>query len=98
MENDGDKKLMINLMLASAASSAVVAAVMTPFDMVFFKMIAKTANMSSSSSFLQIAKDVFVTQRHAKGSLNALGLASGATFIRYFFVLTSVNAFINSYK
>ena len=77
------------------ASSFVIALLVTPFDMVFFKMIAKTANMSSKSSFIQIAKDVYVTQRGKSGSLNALGFAMAATFIRYTFVLTSINAFLN---
>ena len=48
---EGNKDLFINILFASIASSAVVAMVMTPFDMVFFKMMAKTANMSSTSSF-----------------------------------------------
>ena len=98
METQGQKHLLINIMLATAASSAVIAMVMTPFDMVFFKMMAKTANMSSRSSFMQIAKDIFVTNRQSMGSTNALGLAMAATFIRYFFVLTSVNACINTTK
>ena len=50
----------MNIVIASFASTAVVTLVMTPFDMVFFKMMAKTANMSSSSTFMQIAKQVFV--------------------------------------
>ena len=86
----------MNIVIASFASAAVVTLVMTPFDMVFFKMMAKTANMSSSSSFMQIAKQVFVTQRSSHGSLNALGFAMGATFVRYMFVLTSVNCMLNS--
>lgn len=63
-KNEGrgeNKELFINILFASIASSAIIAMVMTPFDMVFFKMMAKTANMSSSASFAQIAKDVFVT-------------------------------------
>ena len=86
----------MNILFASLASSAIISLVMTPFDMVFFKMIAKTANMSSSASFAQIAREVFVAQRSTKGSWNALGFAMGATFIRYMFVLTSVNTLLNS--
>ena len=41
----------MNVLIASLASSVAVALVITPFDMVFFKMMAKTAKMSSKSSF-----------------------------------------------
>ena len=44
------------------AASAAIALVMTPFDMVFFKMMAKTANMSSKASFAEIARDVYGKQ------------------------------------
>ena len=51
----------MNILIASIVTSAVIALVMTPIDLVFFKMIAKTANMTSKASFSQIAKDVYVT-------------------------------------
>lgn len=97
MENGKNQKyLFINLVFSSFAASAAIALILTPFDMVFFKMMAKTANMSSKANFAQIAKDVFVAQRKTKGSVNALGFAMGATFVRYFFILTTTHAFINT--
>ena len=74
----------------------MIALVMTPFDMVFFKMMAKTANMTSQATFLDISRDVFVKQRKAGGSWNAVGLAMAATFFRYVLLLTSTHGFMNS--
>jgi len=51
VEQGPQKNLFINLMLTSLVSSMAIALVVTPFDMVFFKMIGKTANMTSRSSF-----------------------------------------------
>ena len=82
--------------MATLASSAMITLFVTPFDMIFFKMMAKTANMSSASSFTKIARDVYITQRSTNGSLNALGFAMGATFVRYVFVLTCINAYLNT--
>ena len=97
MERAPQRNLFINLLMASVVSSAAIALIVTPFDMVFFKMMGKTANMSSRASFTQIAKDVFVTQRlGGRGSINALGFATAATFVRYLFILTSVNAYLNT--
>ena len=60
MEKDNiNKGGLINVIFSSVAAASAVALILTPFDMVFFKMIAKTANMSSKSSFLQIAKDLY---------------------------------------
>ena len=41
------KYQFVNVLFASITSSLMIALVMTPFDMVFFKMMAKTANMTS---------------------------------------------------
>ena len=95
-ERSSHKNLFINVLMASVVSSAAIALVVTPVDMVFFKMMAKTANMSSKASFGEIAREIFVTQRHARGSINALAFATGATFIRSMFLLTSVNAYLNT--
>ena len=59
MEKNENTGGLVNVMFASVAAATAVALILTPFDMVFFKMIAKTANMSSKSSFVQIAKDVY---------------------------------------
>lgn len=50
-ENGENPEQFVNILFASIATSVVIALVMTPFDMVFFKMIAKTANMTSKASF-----------------------------------------------
>ena len=58
-KNNKNSGGLINVIFASAAATTAIALILTPFDMVFFKMIAKTAGMSSKSSFMQIAKDVY---------------------------------------
>ena len=88
--------MFINVVIASLVASVVVAGVVTPLDMVFFKMMAKTTQLSSKASFAKIASDIYIKQRQTNGSMNALGLSAGATFIRYFFMLTSTNAWLNS--
>ena len=95
IEKNGRRNEFINLVFATFAASAAIALIVTPFDMVFFKTIAKTANISSKASFSKIAQEIYITQR-ANGSLNALGFACASTFVRYFFLLTSVSIYMNA--
>lgn len=87
----------MNVLIATIVSSAAIALIVTPFDMVFFKMIAKTANMTSKASFAEVANDIYVKNWTARGSGNALLLSSLATFVRYLFVLTTFNSYDNVY-
>ena len=79
--------------MASCASSVVTSLVMTPFDMVFFKMIAKSANLPPNASFIDIAKSVYISR---PGASTALGVAMASTFVRYFFFYTGINCFYNA--
>ena len=79
--------------MASTASAFITGIVMTPFDMVFFKMIAKSANASDRAGFLEVGKSVYASR---PGGMTALGIAMGSTFIRYFFFYTGVNCFYNA--
>ena len=80
--------------MASIVSSGVTALVLTPFDMVFFKLIAKSSDISKSASFMDIGRSVYSSSRPAAGT--ALGVAMGSTFVRYFFFYTGVNLFYNT--
>ena len=73
-------------------SSAMTALVLTPFDMVFFKMIAKSANLPPTASFYEVSQSVYVSRA---GAFNAMGVAMAATFVRYFFFYTGINCFSN---
>lgn len=83
----------INVLMASVVSSAATALVMTPFDMVFFKQIARSANVPDKSGFADIAKSVYSSRA---GGPTALGIAMGSTFVRYFFFYTGVHCFYNA--
>ena len=79
--------------MASIASSGVTALALTPFDMVFFKLIAKTSNLQKDASFIDVGRSVY-SSRPAAGT--ALGVAMGSTFVRYFFFYTGVNLYYNT--
>ena len=79
--------------MASTVSSVATALLMTPFDMVFFKMIAKSANTSDRAGFMDVSRSVYSSR---PGGMTALGVAMGSTFVRYFFFYTGVNCFYNA--
>jgi hypothetical protein len=63
----------------------------TPVDMVVFKTHARMTNLPASASFQQVWQSTYGRQ----GGLSALSMAASATFIRYFFILTSINSYLN---
>ena len=79
--------------MASITSSAATALLLTPFDMVFFKLVAKTANVPTRAGFIDVAKSVYVSR---PGCATALGIAMGSTFVRCFFFYTGVHCFYNA--
>ena len=78
-------------MLSSLAASLAIAAFVAPVDMVLFKKHARTTNCSLQASFLEVWKHTV----NRPGGGTALGFAVGSTFIRYFFLLTSLNSYLN---
>ena len=55
------------------ASSAATAIVLVPFDMIFFKIMAKSTNLKSSASFIEVSKNVYLGR---SGVYGALGVRS----------------------
>ena len=79
--------------MASIVSSGVTALALTPFDMVFFKLIAKTSTLQKDANFMDVSRSVYSSRPAAA---TALGVAMTSTFVRYFFFYTGVNLFYNT--
>ena len=86
---------MINVLLASIASSAVTSFFLAPFDMIFFKIMAKSTNLPHNASFIDVGKSVYIGR---PGVYGALGAAFASTFIRYFFFYSGINCLSNYYQ
>jgi hypothetical protein len=81
----------MNVLMASMASSLAIALVLTPFDMVAFKLMAGTSNVKGPT-FAKVAKDVYRTRA---GGANALSFAMFSTFVRYVFFTGSLHSYLN---
>lgn len=85
------KYQFISVLSASLISSSLIALCLTPLDMVLFKQISRTTNLPPKASFLAVWKSI--VERPGFGS--CMGFAMGSTFVRYFFVLTCLNSYLN---
>ena len=90
----GGKNLQnVNVLIAAFCSSLAIAVVLTPFDFIFFKYIAKTHGISRNASFMQVAKATY--SRNRPGYAEALAITMAASFFRYFFFLTILGTYRN---
>ena len=69
---------------------------LTPVDMILFKMPFIRANMSSRTD-VSLGEITRTTFGGRPGAYNALLFGTMATFVKYFFTVTSFNCYVNFY-
>jgi hypothetical protein len=83
----------MNVLIAAFCSSLAIAFILSPFDFVFFKYVAKTHGISKNATFRQVARATY--SRNRQGVAEALAITMAASFFRYFFFLTILGTYKN---